>query len=250
MNYKNYPIEFWTEIEETIFDLQQKNDHKLFAAFDADGTLWDIDLGENFFQYQIENKQVPLPEEPYQEYLNKKIINNDPRSAYVWLAQINAGKNIDQIRDWADSAFNSIEPKPIFSEQKKLIELFMKNNIEIYIVTASIKWAVEPGARALGLKNENVIGVETFIENNLVTDKPILPITYRQGKVDALLQKTKGIQPFFASGNSAGDIELLECATHIRLAVSAASRDDKLFKSEKELSDIAIKNRWLNHRFI
>ena len=250
MNYKNYPSEFWNQIEKTIFDLRQKNDRKLFAAFDADGTLWDTDLGENFFQYQIDHKQIPLPPEPYQEYLDKKAVDNDPRSAYIWLAQINAGENIEQIREWANLAFESIKPKPIFSEQKKLIELFLKNNIEVIIVTASIKWAVEPGARALGLNNDSVVGVETVVENKIITNTPILPITYRQGKVDALLKKTNGIQPFFASGNSAGDIELLECATHIRLAVSAASRDDKLFKSEKELFDIAIEKKWMNHRFI
>jgi phosphoserine phosphatase len=249
MNYKNYPPQFWTQIEKTIVELQKSNT-KLIAAFDADGTLWDTDLGENFFEYQIEQKHVPLPPEPYQEYLDKKAVNNDPRAAYVWLAQINAGKNITEVRTWADKAFENIQPRPIFSEQKKLIELFLKNNIEVFIVTASIQWAVEPGARALGLKNENVIGVETKIENNLVTETPALPITYRQGKVDALLKLTHGVKPFFASGNSTGDIELLESATHIRLAVSAASRDQKLFKTEKELFEIAEAKNWLTHRFI
>jgi phosphoserine phosphatase len=250
MNYKSFPNEYWTLIEKTIFDLRQNSDQKLFAAFDADGTLWDTDLGENFFQYQIEHKHVPLPPEPYQEYLDKKIINNDPRSAYVWLAEINEKKTIEQVRSWAQNAFSEIMPKPIFSEQKKLIDLFLKNNIEVVIVTASIKWAVEPGARALGLKNENVLGVETEVVNGIVTKKAVLPITYRQGKVEALLKYTNGIYPFFASGNSSGDIELLESATHVKLAVSAASRDEKLFKSEKELTDIAVERKWLAHRFI
>lgn len=249
MNYKNYPEHYWQQIEKTIVELQKTNT-QLIAAFDADGTLWDTDLGENFFEYQIEHKHVPLPPEPYQEYLNKKAINNDPRAAYVWLAQINAGKNISDVRNWADAAFDSIQPKPIFSEQKKLIDLFLNNNVEIFIVTASIKWAVEPGARALGLKNENVIGVETLIQNNIITADPVLPITYRQGKVDALLKITNGVKPFFASGNSSGDIELLESATHIKLAVSAASRDEKLFKTEKVLADIASSKNWLTHRFI
>lgn len=250
MNYKKYPEEFWNQIEKTIFDLQKNTDQKLFAAFDADGTLWDTDLGENFFQYQIEHNQVALPPEPYQFYLNKKNINNDPRDAYLWLAQINSGKSIEQVQQWAALAFKNIQPQPIFSEQKKLIELFLKNNIEVFIVTASVKWAVEPGAQALGLKNENVIGVETVIHNGIITDQPILPVTYRQGKVEALLKKTNGLKPFFASGNSSGDIELLESSTHLRLAVSAASRDEKLFKSEKELFDLATEKNWLRHRFI
>ena len=60
MNYKNFPGEYWSQIESAIVELKSKN-LKLIAAFDADGTLWDVDLGENFFQYQIDNKQVPLP---------------------------------------------------------------------------------------------------------------------------------------------------------------------------------------------
>jgi len=249
MNYKPFPEEYWTQIEKTIFDLK-KTQSELFAAFDADGTLWDIDLGENFFQYQIDQEQVPLPNDPFNHYLEMKKINNDPRSAYVWLAQINKNITLSQVREWAQEAFNSVQPKPIFSEQQKLINLLKKNNVNVYIVTASIKWAVEPGAIALGLDYDNVIGVETAIKNNIITDEPVYPITYKQGKVDALLAKTKSIKPFLASGNTMGDFELLSAATDLQLAVSAASRDDKLFKTEFELQEKAKSLGWLHHRFI
>ncbi len=249
MNYKNFPPEYWAEINKTIFQLKREN-KPLIAAFDADGTLWDTDLGENFFQYQIDHKLVPLPSDPWKHYLDAKKINNDPRNAYAWLAQINAGQSLKQVQAWSQKAFVSIEPKPIFSEQKKLIDLLLENSVQVYIVTASIKWAVEPGARALGLTNDHVIGIETEIINDVISDKTIHPITYRQGKTDALLAKTNQQKPFLASGNSIGDYELLLGATHIRLAVSAASRDDKLFKSENDLLTMAIQNNWWRHRFI
>ncbi|MFN3696107.1 MAG: HAD family hydrolase [Pseudobdellovibrio sp.] len=249
MNYKPYPPEFWNKIENTIIDLKKLN-VDLIAAFDADGTLWDVDLGENFFQYQIDQCHIPLPNNPFNHYLEMKKINNDPRNAYVWLAQINRNISLSQVRSWANEAFQAIQPKPIFSEQQKLIQIFRKHNIKIYIVTASIKWAVEPGAIALGLNYDNVIGVETVVQNDIITDVPVLPITYKQGKVDALLKQTNNIRPFFASGNTMGDFELLTSATHLQLAVSAASRDDKLFKTEFELQEKAKTLNWLNHRFI
>lgn len=248
MNYKPYSKEIWSNIERTITELKASSS-QLVAAFDADGTLWDTDLGENFFHYQIEQKHMPLPPDPFEHYLQMKKINNDPRPAYVWLAQINQGKSVQQVRQWAQEAFDAVKPTPIFSEQKKLIELFKSHNIKIYIVTASIKWAVEPGAVALGLSYENVIGVETVVENGIITDKPVLPITYRNGKIEAFLAKTKQL-PFFASGNTIGDLELLENATHLRLAVSAASRDDKLFKTEHDLATVAREKNWMHHRFI
>lgn len=249
MNYKPYPTEFWTQIEKTILEIKNAN-KPLIAAFDADGTLWDTDLGENFFNHQIDNKQVPLPSDPFEHYLEMKKINNDPRSAYVWLAQINQGKSLEQVRKWAEDAFNLIKPNPIFSEQQKLVDLLKNHGAQIYIVTASIKWAVEPGAVALGLGAENVIGVETLVQGGLITDKPVLPITYRAGKVEALLARTNQISPFLASGNTMGDFELLENATHLKLAVSASSRDDRLFKTENELANHAKQNGWMNHRFI
>lgn len=249
MNYKSFPDEYWTQIKETVASLKNSN-APLVAAFDADGTLWDTDLGENFFQYQIDEKSVPLPDDPWKHYFDLKKINNDPRDAYVWLAQINAGRSLSAVRTWCQQAFDRIQPKPIFSEQKKLIEFLLSNSVQIYIVTASIKWAVEPGARALGLSEDNVIGVETRIENNIITSDKILPITYREGKVAALLKKTGNVKPFLSAGNTIGDYELLEASTHIKLAVSAASRDDRLFKGENDLQTMAIEKNWWRHRFI
>jgi HAD superfamily phosphoserine phosphatase-like hydrolase len=249
MNYKPYPDHFWTEINKTIETLKKQN-IPLVAAFDADGTLWDTDLGENFFQYQIDHQLVNLPNEPWDYYFDLKKINNDPKAAYAWLAQINKNKSVEQVRQWAEQAFNQIKPKPIFSEQQKLIDILKSHSVQIFIVTASIKWAVEPGAKALGLEYDQVIGIETAVENNLITDQIIMPITYRQGKVDALLSKTNGIHPFLASGNTIGDYELLKSATHLKLTVSAAAVDDRIYKTEKQLAELAENENWWRHRFI
>lgn len=247
MNYQPYPEHYWTQVQENINTLKASN-QKLVAAFDADGTLWDADLGENFFQYQIDHKLVELPQNAFDFYLSMK--EKDPREAFLWLAQINKNQKIEKVREWAKLAFQSIQPNPIFTEQQKLVQLLMNNGVDVYIVTASIKWAVEPGAQALGVSASHVIGVQTEIQDGVVTDKGIFPITYREGKVEALLQRSGGISPFLSSGNSMGDFELLKAATHTRLAVSAASRDDHMYKTESELLTHAQTQKWLGHRFI
>lgn len=251
MNYKAYPNELWQQIELTLQGLKsQPADQPLVAAFDADGTLWDIDLGENFFQYQIEQNQIALPADPWNHYIEMKKINNDPRAAYVWLAQINKGYPLPQVQGWAQEAFKQAHPVPFFQEQKKLIQYFIQAGIQVYIVTASVKWAIEPAAAALGIPADHVIGVETVVHNDVITEEPIYPITYRQGKAEALLKRTQQKRPFFCSGNTMGDLELLQIASHLRLAVSASSRDDKLFRTESELQQTAQQNKWLSHRFI
>ncbi len=249
MHYKPYPDAYWQKIETALKEVKARGE-PLYAAFDADGTLWDTDLGENFFQYQIDQNQVELPKDPWDHYYNLKKVDNDPRSAYMWLAQINKSKPLDQVKAWAQEAFNLVQPNPIFSEQLKLIHYLKSNGVQIYIVTASIKWAVEPGARALGLTEDNVIGVETEVQNGLVTDIPVLPVTYRLGKTEALMKKTNKQRPFLCAGNTIGDLELLLSATHIQLAVSAASRDDRIFGNERELLQKAVEFNWLGHRFI
>ena len=247
MNYKPFPESYWTQIQKNIDTLKAPN-QKLVAAFDADGTLWDADLGENLFQYQIDHKLVELPANAFDVYVQMK--EKNPREAFLWLAQLNKNQKIEKVREWAKQAFDSILPNPIFKDQQKLVQFLMNHGVEVYIVTASIKWAVEPGALALGVSSSNVIGVQTEIQDGIVTDKGMFPITYREGKVEALLKRTNGLAPFLSSGNSMGDFELLNAATHTRLAVSAASHDDRLYKTELELLSHAKQKNWLGHRFI
>lgn len=247
MKYKEYSQDIWNHIFHTLDQVQTK-DPKPIAAFDADGTLWDIDLGETFFHYQIKNHLVNLPSDPWDYYQATK--EKDPRKAYLWLAQICQGQKLTDVQCWASNAIKLANPIPVFSQQKKLIDIFLNRGIQVYIITASVKWAVEPGAELLGLSFDNVIGVETKTVKGIITDEQNGIITYRQGKVDALLNHTGGKRPFFASGNTMGDFQLLQSASHISLAVSAANNKSKLYKTEHELLEQAQLNGWLAHRFL
>lgn len=248
MKYKQYSPELWRALEQSI-ERAVGQDPSPVAAFDADGTLWDTDLGEGFFQHKIDRKLVPLPEDPWKHYFDLKKKNGDPKEAYLWLAQILKSVSLSQTQTWAQDAVDAAHPLPIFPEQKKLIDLLKSKGVRIYIVTASIKWAVEPGARELGLTADNVIGIETMVENGIISDVQKGIITYREGKALAI-QEIAGKKPFLASGNTIGDLELLESATDLRLAVSAASRDDRLFETEEILQNEAHRRGWWAHRFI
>jgi len=249
MKYKSYSKTIWDKIHQTL-DHVLKSDPNPIAAFDADGTLWDTDLGESFFRYKIDRKLVKLPADPWQHYVELKKKNNDPREAYLWLAQICQGQKIEIVREWAKKSFDSIQPVPVFEDQKKLIQLFQGRGVQVFIVTASIKWAVEPGAEALGLSKDQVIGIETLVDHGLVTAKQHGVISYREGKVQALLEKTGKKLPFFSSGNTEGDLALLESATQLRLVVGAAARDQELFRTENKMQQIAEEKNWMKHRFV
>jgi len=247
MEYKDFSSEIMNHISQKIESLQKARE-PLIAAFDADGTLWDTDIGELFFDYLIKEKKISLPSNPWQHYLEMK--NHNPIDAYFWLCEILAGHSIKTIKTWAKEAIGDPRQIPIFPQQKKLIDLFLKQNVTIYVVTASVKWAVEPAAEFLGIKNDRVIGIETSIEpTGIISNKRIEPATYRRGKIEALLIKTGGIAPFFCCGNSSGDIDLLSAAD-LKLAVRSSAKQAGLLASEMELYHYAIRNKWLVHSFI
>lgn len=247
VKFKDFSTEVWQKINSTLEQVLER-DERPIAAFDADGTLWDTDLGEAFFDFLIRHKKVPLPVDPWTHYENLKA--QDHRIAYLWLAQVCQNQNLETIRQWTEQSLKELIPVPVFGPQLQLIDYFLMKNVQVYIITASVKWAVEPGAALFTLPKENVIGIETEIINGKVSDKQKGIITYRQGKVDALLEKTYGKKPFFACGNSEGDQELVQCATHLSMAVSATHRDDKLFRSESKLQQLAETKGWLHHRFV
>jgi hypothetical protein len=241
--------DFTTEkLEKLLRDLeQQRPKGRAVAAFDADGTLWDCDLGEGLFGYQIEHQLVPLPPDPWGHYNWMKEHVNHP-AAYLWLAQICKDVKLDTVREWAEKAVAS-QPLPIFEAQKKVLAKLRELEVEIYIVTASIKWAVEPGALRLGLTHDQVIGIETEVAGGLVTEKQKGVITYREGKIAALLDRTGGVAPYFSSGNTEGDRWLLEGSTALRLVMSAAPQGSENWPTESVMLKMAAENGWYSHRY-
>ncbi|MBX7230580.1 MAG: haloacid dehalogenase-like hydrolase [Bdellovibrionales bacterium] len=214
------------------------------AAFDADGTLWGTDLGEALFLYQIKNHLLPqLPKKPWEhyEYLKENVSHE---VAYLWLAQINKGLPLEQIRQWAEKAVAELDPLPIYQEIQETIDLLHQLKCPVYIVTASIKWAVEPGARRVGVPVENVIGVQTQVDQGIISDKAFGAMTYKQGKVIGLKTATKGIPAFFCAGNTEGDLPLLESATHFRLVVTGSPPKNSNYQTEQKMIQIAQKNNW------
>lgn len=238
----------WEQLESKLQLACKSTTRPRIAAFDADGTLWDHDAGETFFEWQIKNCGFKdLPANPLAHYHALK--NPDPRIAYVWLAQISHGVKLEQMREWATQCFTEQKDWPVFKSQRQLFSLLRSLDFEIFIVTASIKWAVEPVGKLLGIDNDHVIGITTEITDGKISSKPVHPITWRQGKADGILHRTGGVRPILASGNTYGDTALLETATHVALAVSTQDKPSGLFDEEQKLREEANGRGWLAHQF-
>ena len=240
--------ELWDHLSTTLKRAAAECKGPRIAAFDADGTLWDADAGETFFDWEIKHARLKnLPEDPWHYYESTKKV--DPIKAYVWLAQINAGHSLAQVREWAKSCFGEHKEWPVFASQKRLVDLLRELDFEIYVVTASIKWAVEPLASLYGIDYDHVLGITTHPVDGNVGMETVFPVTWREGKAEGLLHATRGVRPILASGNTLGDIALLGTATHISLAITTQDEPCGLMTEENRLAEEADKRGWLRHKF-
>jgi phosphoserine phosphatase len=251
MTVKPFSPSLLKQILDPIDAFILKNPGPHFAAFDADGTLWNSDVGENFFQYQIDNCKLPALAglDPWGHYLALK--KKHPPDAYLWLSQICKDYEISAVQKWAQLALVQF-PLEVLEPQKQLIAELLGRGIQVSIVSASTHWAVEAAAHLVGLDSSAALGVKTKIVNGRITTDQDGEITWREGKRVALLKKTGGVAPLFCSGNSSGDLHLLETASLVKLAVQTQTpltAHAQLFADELKLLVHAKNNGWLTHHF-
>ena len=249
--YKEYSADFLSKVESTIEEFRRNTNKTLVAAFDADGTIWDADVADIAFDYQIENWDLELPEKPLDYYA--KLKEEKPVAAYLWLAQILKGRKLDEVLAKNKEAFENWEKLnnkiPVFPAQKKLIQFFQENDVEVFIVTASVKWSVHYGANLVNVPEDHILGVKTKIKDGIITDEQDGPVTYRPGKAEAIKEKLDGKELIFCAGNTIGDYELLKCSKGISLAVRAAAPTEELFETEEQLHQLAKEHNWDCHQF-
>ncbi|MCJ8276622.1 MAG: haloacid dehalogenase-like hydrolase, partial [Bdellovibrionales bacterium] len=164
MEKNEFSPQLFEKITNELLTYMENNPGPYYAAFDADGTLWDSDLGEQFFQYEIDEAGLDKLKnvDPWEYYETTKEV--DPIKAYLWLAQINEGQPIDKVRQWDKEAVDKKGAR-VFESQKKMISWLQNNGIETFIVTASIQWAVEPAGHLAGIDSDHVLGIKTKIDD-------------------------------------------------------------------------------------
>lgn len=230
----SYP-QFISLVEDILPDISSP-----IVAFDADGTLWKEDVGFGFFNYQMSKKWID------DKNLKEKIhhlYQNNPQQSCSLIVQSNNNVPLQQYLSWCQEYFNQV-PLTIFSFQRKIIQFLHNKGVQIYVVSASPEWVVQEAIRHYALPIDHVIGVKTQIEEGLISDKLEYPLPIAAGKVSAFLNQSKHNYPFFASGNTVSDIDLLELATHFKLVVGSAQKGDKHFDSERVLLSLAKQKSW------
>ena len=215
------------------------------AVFDADGTLWHDDLGEAFFKYQIEHKLAPGLKgiaDPWSHY--RALCKTNTAAAYGWLAQINAGLPDNELLLQARAFYTGAFKDKINPNLRSLIQNLKNNNFEVWICTASIRWAIAPAMLDLNLDPRFLIAVDVQLDSkNRLTSKVVDPIPYRPGKKIWLDRKLPN-PPLLVAGNSMGDLEMMSMALKLPLTIIFLPHLPEIKESEEGLMIEASKRGW------
>jgi phosphoserine phosphatase len=179
------------------------------VVFDADGTLWRGDIGEDFLRYVAhERLLVGAARGVYAEY--ERRLATDALGAYAFAVEVMAGLNEARLREICRDFFSRRFAGRVFPWVRPVLERLRRTQVEVWVCSASPKWIVEAGAEALGLSAAQVIGVESEIVAGQLTSAVVPPVTAGPGKVVWL--ERRQVRAALAVGNGALDVDMLAWA--------------------------------------
>lgn len=117
----------------------------------------------------------------------------DKREAYLFLPRIFHGTKESQIRELAKKHFQTTLQRYYFPDSIYIFEKLREANIESHIVSASANFFVKGIEDTLPINPDRIYGIETEIENGVVTKKEIHPVTYAEGKREKIKQVVQSI---------------------------------------------------------
>lgn len=202
------------------------------VAFDADGTLWRGDIGEELLRYLAREDLLPHHRGRrgvYEEY--ERRVHRDPADAYAWAVEVMEGMEEAELEALCRDFFHRRFEGRLFPYVRALLDQLQAARFEIYLVSASPLWPVVAGARALGLRAEQVIAVDCAREDGRLSRPVVQPVPCGEGKVAWL--RRRGVRPALAFGN--GDLDLPMLAFAERAVVLAPpSGDNALTRAAQE----------------
>ncbi|MBI5547669.1 MAG: HAD-IB family phosphatase [Deltaproteobacteria bacterium] len=211
------------------------------AAFDADGTIWAGDIGEELLRELVQQRRLidPPPENPYGIY--ERLFCAAPSRAFSFCVEVMRGLPVAEVERWSDEIVRRHFAAQVFPSIRGVLDRLLAAGVRVWIVSASNAVTVRRAARALGLDEGRVLAVEGAVDRlGCFTGQVLPPVTCSAGKVEALMKKLGGRRPEIAFGNSLFDREMLE---HAHRAVMVAPEE-----SEGLAVKLARERTWPVHR--
>ena len=177
------------------------------VVFDADGTLWRGDVGEDFLRYAIHSG---LFEASYEKY--ERLLTQSSASAYAYCVEVMRDQPEEALARRCAAFFAERYSGRVFGFVRPLLERLAAAGCPVWICSASPRWIVVPGALALGIPASQVIGVTCEVRAGKLVGEVEQPVPVGPGKV-TWLERAK-LTPALAVGNGDFDLDMLAFAKH------------------------------------
>jgi phosphoserine phosphatase len=195
------------------------------VVFDADGTLWRGDVGEDFLRYGAHRGLFRGSFATYEAHLERS-----PARAYAYCVEVLAGLREEALRAACDAFFAERYAGRVFPWVRPFLAELVKLGLEPWVCSASPRWTVLPGARALGISEGRVIGVTCDVEEGALVLPVHEPVPCGPGKVARL--KERRLAPALAVGNGDLDLDMLAFAD-LALAVTPPDAENHLVRQAR-----------------
>ncbi|MBM4386290.1 MAG: HAD-IB family phosphatase [Deltaproteobacteria bacterium] len=236
--FKNFSEDFSDSLKRALAEAEKRQ--RKIAVFDADWTLWSADMGEAFLRWLIAGRlllNADYSADIYREYEKKVEINR--AGGYAWAVSLMAGLSEEDIKLWSGQMAYAW---PNYrSKMRLLVGKLRENGFEVWIISASNDWVIKAAARHMSVEPEKSLGIRVGVENGLLTDEVVKPVTCNYGKVETIMQRI-GEKPLIACGDSMGDLEMLEYSEIPLIAGKHEEKDSKII-------EIARSRNWPVHFF-
>ena len=215
-----------------IKELDPNGTNKM-ALFDADGTLWDGDVADDFTYWMIKNKGL-ANQEQWQRYL--KIYQQDSSSGCQFLLTLFNGKSIDYLKEAVNNWWNNFSQHQWIPEVVSTLHYLHNKGYTIWVVSGTPTIFLDPVKKLLPI--DLVIGMDFELSTQgLITGKcQGIPCTH-QGKALKVKREKKVKNQLqdktitFVAGNSELDIEMFKLSKEVKWAIHP---DSTLYKYSKK----------------
>ncbi|HTY01163.1 MAG TPA: haloacid dehalogenase-like hydrolase [Bacteroidota bacterium] len=160
------------------------------------------------------------------------------------IVRLFAGFTISEARDIAQASFDfehhakiserslggRILPLGIryLAESLELLRKLQKEKFDIWVISGSNKWSVEPVFAPLGVPRDRVIGIEMIEEHGILTSREVLPVPIRADKIEAFRRRSE-LTPLLVASDSRNDLPLLRRASMLKVRINSRGRSTEEF---------------------
>jgi HAD superfamily phosphoserine phosphatase-like hydrolase len=227
------------------------------AAFDADHTLWHADVGDLGWRACLEARLLkPASAAPLARELElvgarpSGEPHEDARALYALYKEDKvsedaivramtvcyAGWSHDEVEALSRRLARDAIARARYEGVAEIARGLRERGFRVVVVSGSPAWLVRESVRGFLPVDPEVDIFGTLLESKsgILGAKMAEPVTFFEGKVEALKRAFPGKRPSFAFGDSKGDVPLLEHAARLAFAVNPRPQLRKLaFEHER-----------------